>query len=77
MHVLQVINGRITVKFCTRVAHDKPIPSTKQNSEISTDIDNDAIVLKFEFFVEKHSALKSCISVACGRNLAKIGRLTY
>ena len=39
------------VKFCTGVAHDKNILHKKQNSEISTDvIDNDVILLKFERF---------------------------
>ena len=53
MHVLHVINGRIIVKFCTRIAHDKPIPHTKQNSEISTDvIGNEDIVLNFQRFVK-------------------------
>ena len=39
-------NCRITVKFGTKVAHDKPIPQAQQNSEISTDV----IMLKFERF---------------------------
>ena len=39
------------VKLCTGVAHDKTILHKKQNSEISTDvIDNDVILLKFERF---------------------------
>ena len=42
---------RITTKFGTKVAHDKPIPHAKKNSEISTDVrDNDVIMLKFEHF---------------------------
>ena len=42
-------DGRITVKFCPTVAHGKPIPHTKQNSKISTDL----IMLKFERFGRK------------------------
>ena len=45
---------RITTTFGTKVAHDKPIPHAKENSEISTDVrDNDVIVLKFERFRRK------------------------
>ena len=37
----------------------KPIPHTKQNSEISTDIiDNDVIMLKFERFSRKALSFK-------------------
>ena len=43
MHILHVINSRITAKFGTKVAHDKPILLAKQNSEISIDV----IMLKF------------------------------
>ena len=58
---------RILTKFGTKVAHDKPIPHAKKNSEIFTDArDNDGIVLKFEHFVEKHPTLKGCISGVCG-----------
>ena len=53
-------NERITcnncpnaVKFGTSVAHDKPIPHAKQNFEVSTDIDNDVIMSKFECFCRK------------------------
>ena len=47
-------NYRFTVKFHTKVAHDKPIPYAKQNSEISIGvIDNDVIVFKFEHFRQK------------------------
>ena len=47
-------NCCITVKFGTKVAHNKPIPQAKQKSEISTDvIDNDVIMLKFERFRRK------------------------
>ena len=54
MHVLHVNNNRITVKFCSKLAHVKPIPHTKQNSDIFTDvIDNDVIILKFERFHRK------------------------
>ena len=36
------------------VAHDNPNPHAKQNSEISTDvIDNEVIMLKFERFRKK------------------------
>ena len=49
--LLLLINGHIIVKFCTGVAHEKPISHTKQNSEIYTDvIDNDLIMLKFKHF---------------------------
>ena len=45
---------RNTTKLRTKVAHDKPIPPAKENSEISTDVrDNDVIVLKFECFCRK------------------------
>ena len=58
---------RITTKIGTKVAHDKPIRHAKENSEISTDVrDNDVIVLKFEHFRRKHSTLKGCVSVVCG-----------
>ena len=41
----------ITTKFGIKVAHGKPIPHAKENSELFTDIrDNDIIVLKFEHF---------------------------
>ena len=44
----------ITAKFGTKAAHSKPIPHTKGNSEIFTDIrDNDVKVLKFEHFCRK------------------------
>ena len=47
-------NCRIKTKFGTKVAHDKPIPHAKENSEIFTDVrDNDVIVLKFECFCRK------------------------
>ena len=43
---------RITTKLDLKVAHGKPIPHAKENSEIFTDIrDND--VLKFERFCRK------------------------
>ena len=50
-------NCCITVKFHTKVAHDKFLPHAKQNSKISTDIiDNDIIMSKFEHFqIRKHS----------------------
>ena len=61
-------NFRITVKFDTKVAHDKFLPHAKQNSKISTDIiDNDIIISKFERFrIKKHSISKCFISVVCG-----------
>ena len=56
-------------------AHDKYI--AKQNSEISAYVlDNDVIMLKFQCLVERHSTLKGSILVVCGRNIAKIGRVT-
>ena len=62
MHVLHFNNSLITVKFCTEVAHDRPIPHTKQNSEISTDvIANDVIMLKFEHFRPKMLNFKSSL----------------
>ena len=46
--------SRITTNFGTKVAHGKPIPHAKENSEIFTDVrDNDAIVLTFEHFRRK------------------------
>ena len=64
---------RITTKCGTNVAHYESIPHTYENSEIFTDvIDNDVIVLKFEHFRRK----ARCISVVCGRNFAKYGRVT-
>ena len=58
-------NCHITAKFGTRISHDKPIPQAKQNSEISTDvIHNDVIMSKFKRF--HHSASKCFISVVCG-----------
>ena len=45
---------RIKTNFGTKVAHGKPIPHAKENSEIFTDVrDNDVIVLKFEHFRRK------------------------
>ena len=45
---------RITTKFGTKVAHGKPIPHAKENSEIFTDDrDNDVIALKFHRFRRK------------------------
>ena len=39
------------MKSCTCIAHEKPTSNKKQNSEISTDvIGNDVIVTKFERF---------------------------
>ena len=53
---------RITTKFGTKVAHGKPIPHAKENSEISTDVrDNDVIMLKFECFRRK--ALNSVVRI--------------
>ena len=47
-------NCRITIKFGTKVADEKPILHAKENSEIFTDvIDIDVIVLKFERFRRK------------------------
>ena len=44
-----VINGCVIENFCSDVAHEKLIPHFKENSEISTDVvDNDVIMLKFE-----------------------------
>ena len=63
---ISVINSCIIVKLCAEVAHEKPIPHTKQNSEISTDvIDDNVIMLKFEHLHQK-ATLKGCISVVCG-----------
>ena len=50
---------RITTKLAIKVAHDKPIPHAKENSEISTDVkDNDVIMLKFERFRQKTISFK-------------------
>ena len=69
---ISVINSRILIKFCTWVVHDKSIAHTEQNSEISTYvIDNDIIMLKFECFRRKHSILKNCISVLLWMKLGK------
>ena len=44
-------NCGIQLKFGANVAYAKPIPHAKQNSEISTDvIDNDIIMSKLEHF---------------------------
>ena len=60
-----VINGHITLKFCTGVAHGKIILQTIANSEIYTDVtDNGVIMSKFENYCGKHLTLKGCISVA-------------
>ena len=62
------------MKLCTWVAHDKYIAHTKQNSEIPAYVrDNDVII---QCLVERYSTLKGCILVVCGRNIAKIGRVT-
>ena len=51
---ISVINGKILMKFCTWVAHDKPIAHANQNSEMSTYvINNDVIILKSEGFCRK------------------------
>ena len=45
---------RITTKFGTKVAHDQLFSHAKENSEISTDVrDNDVIMLKFDRFRRK------------------------
>ena len=46
---ISLINSRITVKLCIIGAHEKPTPHTHENSEISTDvIDNAVIMLNFK-----------------------------
>ena len=32
---ISIINGRIIMKFCTAIVHEKPNPHTKQNLKIS------------------------------------------
>ena len=44
---ISVVNGQSFMKFCTWVAHGKPVEHTKQNCEIST-----YVILKFERFIE-------------------------
>ena len=64
---------RITTKFGTKVAHGKPIPHSKQNSEILTDVrDNDVIVLKFEHFRRKALSFKRLYLGSLWMNLYKI-----
>ena len=64
---------RITTKFGTEVAHDKPIPHAKENSEISTDVkDNDVIMLKFECFLQKALNLKRLYLSSLYMKLCKI-----
>ena len=54
MHVFHAISVVSQKKFCTKVAHDQPFSYAKENSEISTDVrDNDVIVLKFDRFHRK------------------------
>ena len=69
-----VINGHIIMKFYTRVAHDNPIPHTKSNSNICTDI----TMLKFEHFHGKplNFTKRLSISVVSGSNMVKVGRVT-
>ena len=47
---------RVTTRFGTKVAHNKPFSPAKESSEISTDVrDHNVIVLKsVTVFVEKH-----------------------
>ena len=72
-----VINGHIIVKFCTRVAYDRTIPYTKQNSEIYTNVTgNDAILLKFERFRRKALTFKRLYLRSLLWNMAKFGRVT-
>ena len=74
---ISVINGRIVIKFNTWAAHDKSIAHTKNNSEISTYVTyNGVIMLKFEYFRQKRSNLKGCFSVICGGNILNIARVT-
>ena len=37
---------RITTKFGAKVAHDKPIPHAKENSELSTDVKDNIQIVK-------------------------------
>ena len=64
---------RITVKFGTSVAHDKPISHAKQNFETSTDvIDNDVIMSKFECFRRKALNFKMLYHSSLWMKLFKI-----
>ena len=66
-------NCRITVKFGTKVAHDKPILHAKQNSEIWTDvIDNDVTMSKFERFHRKALNFKTLHLSSLRMKLCKI-----
>ena len=52
-----IVNSSIIAKFSTGIADQKYTAQAKQNSEISTDvIDNDVIMLRIEHFIEKHSS---------------------
>ena len=48
-----VINGHIMVKLCAGIVHDKIISDAKQNPEVYTDVIDNVILLKFEFFHQK------------------------
>ena len=64
---------RITVKFGTKVAHDKPVPHAKQNSEMSTDvIDNDVNMSKFERFLKKALNFKTLYLSSLSMKVCKI-----
>ena len=63
----------ITVKFGTKVAHDKLIPHAKQNSTISTDIiENDIIMSKFERFHQRALNFKMLYLSSLWMKLSKI-----
>ena len=64
---------RITTKFGTKVAHDKTFSNAKENSEISTDVrDNDVIVLKFDCFRRKALHFERLYLSCLGMKLFKI-----
>ena len=64
---------RITTKFGTKVAHDKPIPHAKENSKVSTYVkDNDVIMLKFKCFCRKALNFKRLYLSSLWMKLCKI-----
>ena len=68
---------RITTKFRTKVAHDKPFSHAKENSEISTDVrDDDVIVLKFDRLCQKALNFERLYLSCLWMKLSKCGKVT-
>ena len=69
-----IINGHIMVKFCSW--QDYSTYQIKLWNPHWCHIQWRHTVENLSIFVGKHLTLKGCISVSCGWNMAKIGRMT-